>query len=372
MGILQIEEAPYYESEKSLKEWLRKQTGAWKSNIKKVGFIINQTGTAGDVELEDNGEDATKTIADIAAPSGVTIELTCLTGDENSHDTLIVSMTWEDANGNEFISEATGTTTLFNTPVAFADPVATSVVAVTALSISADFDTRDIIVKVHGGQVYGTITAAVGVLAATEAQLWGQGMINVRGEAADATQLGKEVYIEYVSFGGSVKYGLGTLDGADITNEAIVYEASSAYVATTAIVKDFSRKRLISTEQIVLTTKEIEVVAVGGAAIYGIISATKKHAEFSAYTVPKGRDTWLARLAIGQSITALAIGSMTMTFTPYGKTQSTTVMIPIPNNGIIEIEPCIRFAEETEVSFTVTCDGATITVRASLIEAEQV
>ena len=372
MGILQIEESPYYEDERSLKEWLRKQGNKWLKQINQFTTIIDQVGTAGDVELEDIGEDVSKTIADISAPSGVTIELTCLTANEASHDGLIVSMTWEDADGNEFTSEATGTTTLFNTPVPFASPVATSVVAVTALSISGDFATRDIIVKVSGGQVYGTITAAGTVLEATEAQLWGQGMINVRGEAADATQVGKKVYIEYVSFGGAVKYALGTLDGADITNEAIVYEASSAYVATTVIVKDFSRKRLISTEQIVLTTKEIEVISVGGAAIYGIVSAGLYEASFTAYTVPKGRDAWISRICVTQSIATNKIGDMIITYTPYGKTHSIPWPIPIGNNAKFDVEPCIRLAENTEVTFTVNSDAAHITLWRNIQEAVQV
>jgi len=363
-GVLAAGQAPHYEDYASLKKWIRSRQDLYVTrDLELKRFIFNQTGTGSFVEIEDKG---TETIADIGKAT-VTLELASAV-DEASHNGVVFTITWVDSAGNSFTSEATGTAGLATTPVAFATPVTTSVYAVTSFTASADFANQDVLAMVNAGATYATISAAGTTLAATEAQLVGVGKVMAQTMVDDATQHGKEVYLNYITPWGTEKYALATLDGADSSTEVVFYEASSAYVATTVLVKDFYRRRFLMSELASVATKEIGVVAVGGAAIYAIIGALQHQSMHSRFTVRASHSAWLARIVWTSTVATNLVTQLKITFTPYGDTDEHNIIIT--NGAFLSVDPCIRFASNTDIKFEVLGNLTNNTFNLHMLDVE--
>jgi len=213
-------------------------------------------------------------------------------------------------------------------------------------------------------------TIAAGKTVATEAELSGTGKVMAQTMVDDATQHGKEVYLEYVTPWGLPKYALATLDGADSSTEVVWYEATSDYDATTVLVKDFYRRRDMCSEVDSVATKEIALVAVGGAAIYAIIGAEQHCSIHSRFHTLTGYDSWVARIVLTESDAARVITQLRMTFVPYGHTDSHNIVISVA--AFLSVDPCIRLAPNTDVKFEIFGNNADVTFNIHILEAKQV
>lgn len=359
LGEVAIGEAPYFEDLKSLKEWIRKQH-RWNSVPNQIGAIIAQTGSAGDIELE---EKSGETIADIGKV-GVTWVAQISAWAEN----VVVSLTWKNAAG----VSTTQTIQLTDAnETAFTVPITTGYCA-TACSIDV-VNPGGVTVKVGvTGMATPVATVQAAATVALEADLSGTGKVMmVQKTDQVGTDGGKDGKIQYVTPWGEVKFGFSTMNAVATTTEVVWYEASSAYAPTSVIVKDFYRRRKFEYE--IAATDEVLIVAVGGATVYAVIKATAPHSLHSRYTCPAGRDAWIAQIQLGQSISTNKNGYMKFTFVPFGETLDHTIQIPIPNNALSPpLYPMVRLAENTEVKFEIKGDAATATVNLKIIEAIQV
>jgi len=306
-GSLNIVKARPYEDLTSLKKWIRSTPSYYdKDNFREIlmNVTMASSGTGDEIEADDGIK------ISYIGRTEVTLELSAA-GNEATHNTVVFSLTWEDADGNEYTSEATGTATLSDTPVAFATPVATSVYKVTAFTASADFDNQDVYAMVNAGKVFATISAAGSVTEATEAQLMGVGDIYGRSHTEHGDADSKVHYLEYTSGQSNrgVKYAVctGTTTSADeIRFYEGTYDADTDIVtAGTTSVKDFYRVRRLWTattptsnsHEWLLTDDDIGVNLDGsGDDIYGLIMEGKYEMYNTRYCTPAGYDAWVGKI----------------------------------------------------------------------------
>ncbi len=174
-------------------------------------FMYSQLTTDTAVEVQNP---AGETIAQIGKTE-VTLQLTCATADEATHNNKVFTLVYKNAAGVVKTCTATGTATLFNTPVNFT-PACNDFYCALSFTASADFDTRDIYAKVAAGAVYATISAAGTVLTATDAQLKGVGSITIKQKTDQvATDGGSEITLDYLTPWGELKSATALLSAVD-------------------------------------------------------------------------------------------------------------------------------------------------------------
>ena len=353
-GNIAIGRAPSYEDYASLKKYLRKNRGGTWKEFNLSRFMFNQAGTGSFVEVEDKG---TETIADI----GKTAE-TWIAQISAHAENVVLTITWVDNAGTETTQSVTLTDA---NETAFTVPITTGY-ACTAASIDV-VNPGGVTVKVGvTGLATPVATVAAAATVATEALLSGTGKVMAQTMVDDATQHGKDVYLDYVTPWGAIKYGFATLDGADSSTEVVWYEASSVYTATTVLVKDFYRRRDMTCEANSVATKEIALVAV----IYSIIGALQHSSMHSRFTTPMNRDCWLARVVMTVSVATKIVTQLKITFTPYGDTDEHNIVISV--GDYLLVDPCIRLAANTDLKFEIIGNLTDNTFNIHVLEAIQV
>ena len=305
-GSINIMRARPYEDLSSLKKHIRASPARWDiTEFREVmaNVMMASSGAGDEVEADDG-----ITISYIGRTE-VTLELSA-GANEASHNGKVFSLTWEDQDGNEYTSEATGTATLNDTPVAFATPVTTSVYKVTAFTVSAAFANQDVIALVNAGKTYATITAAA--TAATEAQLMGVGDLYGRAHTDHSDADLAVLQLEYLSGSGEIKYGHCTFgENGEATTPADevrffegTYDATTDTVtATSTTVKDFYRvRRLWSTTTPTANSHEFYIgddnAANDGSGndLYGLILEGSYEMVNTRYTTPAGYDAVIAQV----------------------------------------------------------------------------
>ena len=354
-GYNQIEQAPHYEDYVSLKKYIWSQQAIKYKNLRVSQFIYNQDGTDTIVEIS---EKAGETIADI----GKTAETWIAQISAYAED-VVVTLTWTNTSG----VSATSTVTLTDAnETAFTTPITTGYLA-TACSIDI-VNPGGVTVKVGvTGVATPVATIAAGATAAMEAGLSGTGRITLAQKTDQVgTDGGKDAYLAYLDPWGTIKYGFATLSAADTSTEVVWYEASSAYVATTILVKDFYRMRSFTSE--IVTADELLLVAPGGATVYGVIIAASHFSGHSRYTCPTGRSAWFGRFRTSTSVATRIVTDLTITYTPYGHTDEHTIVIAL--DGIVSQDPLFRLAANTEIKFQIIGNHTDNTFDFQILEAE--
>ena len=360
----------------SLKRHVRARYGKYDTFNEIITEHNKLTTGATAIEIEGLGTTGVTAISQLGRTE-VTIELSAA-GDHATHNGKVFSLTWEDADGNEYTSEATGTADLATTPVAFATPVTTSVYKVTAFTCSADFTTQDVYAMVSGGDTYATISAAGTTLAATEAQLHGFGSIYVRAVSDHASARSKVMFFEYLSGDGLIKYGHGTIDPTNSTTEIRAFEATDdgdgTTTATTTTIKDFYRIRWLHTAATVdADTDEFLLSGPNSngttTQIYGIIDLADQEFSFTRYTCPVGYDAWLAKWDINAPPIAAA-DLYTLSIAHTDRTWATQRVQLHRFFGKEGDEKPILLAEMSDIIFSVADDATATTLTAKFIIVE--
>ncbi len=360
-----------YEDYPSLKKYIKSYLGSFQDGTARkyydqttitefiTNFNVTTTGATADLIEADDGIAISK-----IGKTEVTLELSAA-DDDASHNTVVFSLTWEDADGNEYTSEATGTAALNGTPVAFATPVSTSVYQVTAFTASADFDNHDVYAMVNGGKTYATITAAGTVTASTEAQLFGVGDIYGRAHTEHANLDSKIFYMEYLTAAGLIKYAICTLTTTSADEirfiEGTYSAATDLVTAGTIYVKDFYRLRRLwgvttptsNSHEFILTDDACGNLDGSGGDIFGIILEGQYESIHTTYQAPAGYDAWVAHICCQSAQSA--------------PNDSYTIEINFKQDGgsifhrwvreFVECttwDPCILLEERTDVDFYVS------------------
>ena len=363
----------------SLKKYLEHKYGSNKMRYRQTD--ITQTGTAGAVELEDNDSIAIGQIgkAEIAVSLGAA-------GDEATHNTVVFTLTYIDADGESHTATATGSAGLATTQVAFVPPI-TDFYAATSFTASADFDTQDVYVETTGSTaVWATITAAGTVTAATEAQLLGVGAIYGRSHTNHNDADGAILYLEYATPQGTIKFGHCTIDTTDGTTEVRFFEATATttdilndtLTATTTTVKDYYRTRRHWTNQTptsnchehLITDAACSNVDGSGGDVYGVIKEGAYYEIFTRHYVLANSETYLANIC-GNVATNTDI-TLTITYTPFGAPASITRSFIIPDDTVFNLPLLFRCEPLTDISYTILGNSAVFCARIEILEASEV
>ena len=359
-GNQSIDKTPSYEDYKSLKMYLRKNYTDYVPNtMKTIRFTHQQAGTGAEVELENK---AGETIADIGKAGETWVAQISAYAED-----VVVTLTWINSSN----ASTTQTVTLTGAAeTAFTVAITTGYVA-TACSIDV-VNPGGVTVKVGvTGMATPVATIEAAATAATEAGLSGVGRITAKQKTDQVgTDGGKDLYLPYITPWGTLKYGFATLSAVATNTEVVWYEASSAFVPTSVLVKDFYRRRTFTSE--LVAADEILLVAPGGATVYGVIPVSAMESVHSRYVCPTGRAAFLAFFCSVQAIASNLDCYMVITYTPYGKTVAHTCQVPIPNNAPMTYEPLFRAVENTEFKFVVKGNLADISFDIHILEIETV
>ena len=242
--------------------------------------------------------------------------------DQATHNTVIFTLIYNDADGVSHTAVATGTATLATTQVAFVPPI-TDFYAATSFTASTTFTTQDVIVETSASTaVWATITATA--TAATEAQLLGVGAIYGRTSTNHDDGDGVHLYLEYLSGTGLVKHGHCTINTTDGTTEVRFFEAADdgdgTTTATLITVKDFYRIRWCHTNktptsntgEFLITDAACANVDGSGGDIYGIMVEGDYEMTNTRYCTPTGYDAWLGHWHVMAA--QVAVGAATDTY----------------------------------------------------------
>jgi hypothetical protein len=359
-GNLSIDTLPNYEDYTSFKKWARSSDSLFKTNtLKLVRFLWLQAGTGSEVELENKSGE---TIADIAS-TGETWVAQISAYAEN----VVVTLVWKNNAG----TTTTSTVTLTDAnETAFTTPITTGYAA-TGCSIDV-VNPAGVTVKVGAtGMATPVATIQAAATVALEADLSGVGRVNVAQKTDQVSTDGEmPIYIPYTTPWGELKYGYATLNDTDTSTEVALYEASSAFAATTVLVKDFYRRRTLTSETTV--ADEVLLVAPGGGTVYGVIPVDTMESVHSRYVCPTGRSAWLARICMNQAIATALDCYVLITYTPYGETYAHTCQLSIPNNAGISLDPLLRLAAGSEIKFVIKGNLSSNSFDFHIVEVENV
>jgi len=323
-----------YEDLASLKKYIKSVHGKVYNSptLTERIYHVNQTTTGTDRLIAGDAALTTSLIGS----TEVTLELTCATANDASHNGKTFTLVYDDRDGDSHTAVATGTATLFATPVAFVPP-GTDFYAARSFTASADFDNRDIYAKVNAGATYATITAAGTVTAATAGQLFGIGSIYGRGSADHADADAKLLYLCYQTPWGEEKFGHCTLT-ATSSDEIIFYEATDdgdgTTTATTTTVKDFacvvwfrSSAAATSNAYFLITDAECANANGSGGDVYAIIPNGNTVGCALARRVPDGYTGWIGRISAFWVQTAAGDGyALILNYTEDGVAKSERIV----------------------------------------------
>jgi hypothetical protein len=380
-GIVNVAEAPYFEDEKSLKEWIRKQP-KYEKEPKLFRTIAEQAATGSVVEIE---ELAGQTVAQI----GKTELAVYLAGDADNASTngKVYTLTYIDQDGVEHEAKATGTATLNGTPVAFKDS-ATGLVAVidfyAAVSLTASAADANVIIYCSTAAIaaiYATISKTT--TAATAAHLLGVGTVYGRSETDHADADSAELTMEYVTPWGEIKFAHCTLDtngGSGTDTEVIFYEATLSapdpedgiitWTPTTTQVVDFYRQRTITTDVVGTTNSHsLWVCNADGSAIYGVIEEGFANSVHTRYMAPTEKHCWLTEICYNNTVATNIVTQLHITYTPFGSAIARTCHISLPNNAAGKLLLMLKLAPLSEVTFSIIGNLAEPTFDIHIIEA---
>ena len=234
--------------------------------------------------------------------------------DHATHNTVVFTLVYIDADGVSHTAAATGTATLATTQVAFV-PAITDFYAATSFTASTTFTTQDVIVETSAATaVWATITATA--TTATQAQLLGVGAVYGRSHTEHGDADSKVHYMEYLTGYGTVKYGHCT-QTATSADEIRFFEGTYAkttdlVTATLITVKDFYRVRRLWTlttptansHEWILTDAACGNVDGSSSDIYGLILEGKYESIMTRYTCPVGYDAWVGKIEAKAAVSA--------------------------------------------------------------------
>jgi hypothetical protein len=356
---MQINTPTFYEDNTSLKQYLRKHTKEFPS-ILQLRQLLNQAGTGNEVELENKSGE---TIADI----GKTAVTVLLDGDADNAATngLTYTLVYKTVTGVQKTAVGTGTATLNGTPVAFVPAVADLYESVSFTASAAQGDV-EVYAKVAGGITVATITKTE--TTSSEAQLAGVGSLYAGEKTDQAADLGKKLYIEYINHLGEIKYGTATLDAVASNTVVLVYQSDSAFTSNGKTVKDFYRRRSITSE--VNVADEMLFGNINLSALYAVIAPTYHESKHSRYFVPTGKRAIISDLFITNVVATAIVTYFKITYTKPNESIASTERVYIAQNAVTNIHPMLELEEKTELKIELKGNLGEISVDMKILEFE--
>lgn len=371
IGIVQSGTAPHFEDEASLKQWIRKQPGYLPDSTTLVRSIINQAGTADAVELAEKGG---LTISQKTA-ANATIVLASDT-DDNAYDGHTVTGHYYTLAGVKSTFTAAYDTTDTTTEVQCCtdflcwnlDDYTAATVLVSSVAVQAGDNVYVGLTGMVAGaeKRYATIAAAATYPVITT--LFSTQVLYGLEEANTAGDVGKIVYVEYVTAWGLIKTCSITL-AADTTTIVRAVDSTNGRV-----VQDFYRVRKIYCSTALGKYYAIGMDAdklVGIAAVdvfYGVIEEGYSTSMHTAYFVP-ARDAWLTEICINNSVGINLDTYLTITYTAYGETVARTCKVALPNNQQTKMMMMMQLKQLSDLSFTILGNLSDNTFDIHIIEA---
>ena len=373
LGKIFIGNAPYYEDEASLKQWIRKQNQYHAEETKLIASIVEQAGTGSEVEISEKaGATITKIgktelalkVLSSAADAG--LEHAVITAHYLDQDLVAHTATIADAVADMSVAVD------FDTPVIdfycwdienYGANCFTSSLAVgAAKTLTADV----------GGVPYAEIAAAGTSGAALK--YFGVGTVWGRSEANHNDGDGAVLTLNYTNPIGEVIEGATcTINTTDGTTEVPFMNGSYP-------VQDYYRTRTLTTNQIgtsnthafIMCDRDCANVDGSGNDIWGIIEEGYSGSVHTLYFVPLDRDAWITEICISNTVATNIVSYIKMTYTPYGETISQICKIDVPNNETSKINVMMKLAELTDLSFTFKGNLSENTFNIHIIEALKV
>lgn len=373
IGKVGVGNAPHFEDEASLKQWIRKQNIYKAEETTLFRSIINQAGTGSEVELAEKG--------------GLTIsqkgktELTLVMAsdtDDNAYDTKTVTIHYRTAAGTAKTAVATFNAANSTTEVAFVPAVTDfycwdliSYTAATVIVSSVAVQAGDNVYIGTTGLTaeirYATIAAAATYPVHTT--LFGVGHIWGAEETNTAGDVGKVITLSYYTPWGLVRTASFTLAADTTTIQRLVN------TDTSLVVCDFYRLRSMTTTaaagKYICIAHDADKLA-GTAALdtfYGVIEEGYHESMHTAYLSRYNCDCWLSMICCNNAVATNIDTYLKLTYTPYGDTVAHVCMIALSNNNVSKIEPMLQLAEATDVKFEIKGNLSDNTFDIHFIEA---
>lgn len=372
IGKVGIGNAPYFEDEASLKQWIRKQEKYESEITTLVRSIINQAGTGSEVELAEKGG----LTLSLKGKTEISLKLACDTND-NAYDTKTVTGHYFTSAGVAKTFTATYNATDTTTEVACCSDFycwdLINYTAATVLVSSVAVQAGDAVYLGTTGMVanaelrYATIAAAATYPVHTT--LFGVGHIYGAEESNTAGDVGKVITLTYYTSWGLIRTASITLAADTTTIQRFVN------TDTSLVVTDFYRVRTITTTANLGKYVCIAVDAdklVGTAALdtyYGVIEEGYHESMHTAYFGRYNSDVWLTQICCNNSVASAIDTYIKITYTPYGDTIAHTCIIALSNNTQSKLEPMLQLARNTDVKFEIKGNLSDNTFDIHIIEA---
>jgi hypothetical protein len=385
----QIRQLQYttYEDYASLKKYIGSALGRKYDHMFLHRFSFNQAGTGSEVEFEEKGG---LTIADIGKTELTVVG--AMSANDDDYDGAIATLVYYSNDGVQHTATCTINTTDSTTEVDFLD-VETGLVAVVdyycpvSLSLS---------MSVKAGHTFGmgaTGALTYGVIQAEESEavdddLIGVGQVYTRYSHDASDYYEAKQYYSYITPWGEVKYAYSQQDDTDSTTEVKLYEveidtggftsgdwslenllAHGTAKSPVVSVKDFWRRQYITTEVTPGSGHNMVICNSDMSAIYGVVEESNYESYHSRFVAPVGSETWLGRITASQSVIVNVVCNVTMYYTPLGEEHQHSIILPIANNSISQIDPIIPIEPGTEVKFTILGNLSSLTLDIHFLEA---
>lgn len=376
IGKVGIGNAPYFEDEGSLKQWIRKNNKYAAETTTLHRTIINQAGTAAEVELAEKGG--------LTLSQKGKVELTLVVAGDTDvgADTLhgaVVTMHYFTSAGVAKTDTATLNNTATTEVACMADFYCWDLINYTASTVITISIVVPAGVNIYIGTTgmvanaeirYATIAAAATYPVHTT--LFGVGHIWGAEETNTAGDVGKVITLTYCTPWGLIRTASITL-AADTTT--IVRFVNTD---TSLVVCDFYRLRSLETTGTLgkyVTIAHDADKLVGTAVFdvfYGVIEEGYHESMHTAYFSPVDRACWLTQICCNNSVATNIDTYLKLTYTPVGETVAHVCLIALPNNTVSKVEPMLQLAEATDVKFEIKGNVSDNTFDIHIIEAVEV
>jgi hypothetical protein len=339
----------------SLKQYLERRYGSKKIHIHRTE--INQTGTAGDVELENKGGE---TIAQIGKTE--TALQVKSSGADAPLEHAIILAHYIDADGDKHTATIADATADMSVAVDFDTPVTdfycwniedygTSAFSVsTAVGAGLTLDA--------GATGTGNAQIIAAATVATKTSLIGVGTV-YGSEAANQDDAGYIASLIGVSPWGEILPVCTWTFAADSSTATLFLDADGYPIQAFYRIRDYYMDHV--------ALDECRICNSGKSAIYGVIDDTLDQTEITRYMCPTGRRAWIGKMFITNGTAAVTVK---VTRTPLDKLETTpTFVIPYPFAA--EYQPLTELEPVTEAVFKINGNTATVFMDLTIIEVEE-
>lgn len=370
LGIVKIGDAPYFEDEASLKQWIRKQNKYKAEETQQIQTIIDQVGTGSEVDISEKaGATITKIgktelaikVKSSGADAG--LEHAVITAHYLDQDLVAHTATIADATAD--MSSATD----FDVPVTDFYCWDIETYGVNCFTASLAVGAGKTLTADVGGVSYAEIAAAG--TKGTALKYFGVGTVWGRTEANHNDGDGAVLTLDYTNPIGEV------IEGATCTINTTDGTTEEPFLNGSYPVQDYYRTRQLKTNQVgttnthafIMCDRDCANVDGSGNDVWGVIEEGFEGSVHTAYFAPDDRDAWITEICIMNTVATNIISYMKMTFTPYGSTIANTCKIDVPNNETSKLNIMMKLAHNSDVAFTFKGNLSENTFNIKIIEA---